>query len=677
MAKDFSQILETALKRFDAAYAPVSVIRMQAVESRRFVDVAGAMWEGGDEEDFANSPRYEINKISRSVERIFNEYRANRITVDFRPKSESADDDVADLLDGMFRSDEKDSNAQEAYDNAFQDAVKGGIGAFRLATEYDDETDEYSTFQKISFLPIYDADANVIYDPDARRYDKADAKYCFVLTGLSPDAFKDKYPDAPKSTWDNPLNVSFDWYTADLIYVAEYYLREEKSYTVYFYSNEFSGDEQRISERELDKDELQAEIGKLEQMGYTLERKKKVKRFKVRKYILSGNEVLEDCGYIAGEHIPVVMVYGYRSIVQGVEIAQGQVQRGKDSQRIYNQQVSKLVGTAVFSQDSKPVMHPEEIAGLELLWANDNRAKNPYLLRNPLTSADGQPVYNSPIQYTQPRVIPQATAALLDIANRDIQDVTGNLDRAMEAQPNMSGVALQSVQQRLDMGAFGFMDNMAQSIRRAGEIWLSMRRDIETEYRTVDTLEEDGSQGKAEIYLPVINENSEEVLKNDIAKGSYKVVVDVAPSFTTRRDATLQKITGMMQMTQDPSMQAVLFNVALQNLDGEGIADVRQYARKQLVQMGVVEPNETEAQEMQQAAQNQQPDANTQYLQAAAQKEAQLAEKANADTAKALADTEYTQAKTLEVLNSIDTSKLNMLMQIAEKLTPNQTQEVQ
>ena len=51
-------------------------------------------------------------------------------------------------------------------------------------------------------------------------------------------------------------------------------------------------------------------------------------------------------------------------------------------------------------------------------------------------------------------------------------------------------------------------------------------------------------------------------------------------------------------MIQDPQQQAALLNTILSNQDGEGMHDLSRYARKNLINMGIVEPDEQEAKEM-------------------------------------------------------------------------------
>ena len=134
-----AKIHEQAVREFDRVQTTLYKERKQSLEDRRFYSIAGAQWEGALGEQFENKPRLEVNKVHLSVIKIFNEYRNNRISVDFVPKDGTHNDELADTCDGLFRADEKDSGAEEAYDNAFEEAVGGGMGALRLTTEYEDE----------------------------------------------------------------------------------------------------------------------------------------------------------------------------------------------------------------------------------------------------------------------------------------------------------------------------------------------------------------------------------------------------------------------------------------------------------------------------------------------------------------------------------------------------------
>jgi len=662
MANDNQGDLHAEMMReFNASYEVSWTVREEAKRARRFVDVPGAQWEDWLGEQFQNRPRPEVNKIARAVDRIYNEYRNNRITVDFRPKTSGADDEMADLLDDMYRADEQDSGAQEAYDNAIQEGIKGGYGGWRLCTEYEDHEDEDNERQCIKILPITDADSSLFFNVGARRADKADAKWGFLIYGMTPEAYKREYPDYPATDFPRPLTGGFDWCTPNFVYVAEVYRVMEHKIKVMRYAG-LAGDTVKVTEDELTPERAE----ELRVTGYTFESSRKIEKRQVRKYIINGGQIIEDCGVIAGEYIPLIPYYGNRSVIDGVERVWGLVKNGKDAQQLYNMQVGVIAEQAALGQMPKPIFHPEQMVGHENTWAYDNIMRNPYLLINMIKDDNGQLVPGGPIGYTQPPTIPQAVSALLDITNRDMMDVTGNQDQAQQVSSNVSAQAIQLVQNRLDMGVFGYMDAMSKSMRQCGTVWLSMRKAIETAPRKVRTLARDGSQGSADIMVPAIDEETGAVFtKNDLTSGKYDVAVDVGPSFTTRRDATVANITALIQATPDPAQQSLLAGMAIMNMDGEGLEDLRKYQRKQLVNQGVITPNEQEKKELKEAQANQQPDPQAQFLMAEAQKAQALALKAQADT-------ELTKAKTAETLSGIDNSKLELIMKALDQFTSNQ-----
>lgn len=668
-AEKWASIHSEAMAEFDAIQSALRDERMQCLQDRRFYSIAGAQWEGQLGEQFESKPRFEVNKIHLAVIRIINEYRNNRITVDFVSKDgESEYDKLAETCDGLYRADEQDSCAEEAYDNAFEEAVGGGFGAWRLRTVYEDEEDDEDERQRIRIEPIFDADSCVFFDLNAKRQDKADAKRCFVLTAMTRDAYSEEWGDDPASWPKDIFQTDFDWLTPDLVYVAEYYRVEETSETVRVFEM-LDGEEQRHTDAELEADDG-ALLMELQAVGAKEVRQKKVKRRKVRKYILSGRAVLEDCGYIAGKHIPIVPMYGKRWFIDGVERCMGHVRLAKDAQRLKNMQLSKLGEISALSSVEKPILTPEQIAGHQMMWAEDNIKNYPYLLINPVTDAMGQQVVGGPAAYTRAPNLPPAMAALLQITEQDMQDVLGNQQQADKVVSNISGKAVEMIQQRLDMQTFIYMSNMAKAVKRSGEIWLSMAKDIFVEPgRKMKAINSGGSSESVELMRPTLNKESGEVeFENDLSEAEFDIAVDVGPSSSSKRQATVRALTGMMQVTQDPETMQVLSAMALMNIEGEGVSDVRDYFRGKLVRMGAVKATEEEAKQMQAEMQGQQPDPQAMYLMSAAKEAEAKAMKAQADTVLTVAKSEQTRAQTIETLSNVSATQQKAAIETAQAI---------
>jgi hypothetical protein len=236
---------------------------------------------------------------------------------------------------------------------------------------------------------------------------------------------------------------------------------------------------------------------------------------------------------------------------------------------------------------------------------------------------------------------------------------------------NISGKAVEMIQTRLDMQSFIYMTNMAKAMRRCGEIWLSMAKDIYVEegrkMKSIGAMEQVES---IEMMKPTIDaETGELVYENDLSQANFDVAVDVGPSFTSRRESTVRSLTGMMQVTSDPETQMILQSMAIMNMDGEGITDIKDFFRKKLVQIGVIKPTDEEQAQMMEAMMGQQqPDPQAMYLMAAAQEAQAKAVGAQASAEYNLARAEETKAKTIQTLSQIDIDQRKAAIETAEKI---------
>jgi len=292
-----------------------------------------------------------------------------------------------------------------------------------------------------------------------------------------------------------------------------------------------------------------------------------------------------------------------------------------------------------------------------LMWSEDNLRNYPYLLLNPVTDQNGNQAATGPVGYTKPPVVPPAMEALLTVTEKDMQDVLGNQQQADKLVSNISGKAVEMIQQRVDMQSFIYISNWSKAVKRCGEVWLEMARDVYVEKgRKMKMVGAQDEVDTVELMKPMMAETGEVETENDLSKASFDVNVDVGPSSSSKRQATVRALMGMISITQDPEISQVLQSMAIMNMEGEGISDVKDFFRNRLLKMGVVKPTQDEAmalmQEQMQAAQQQDP--NAIFLQAAAEEAIAKAARARADTVKTVADAELSRAKTVETLAKVD-----------------------
>ncbi|AOI31125.1 portal protein [Citrobacter freundii] len=660
-----------ALCNFDNAYTATQDMREQIIEAQRFVRVSGAQWEGStnagysfDEGRFEHYPRFELNKIARECDRIIGEYRQNRISVRFRPKDGQASEALAEKMNGKFRADYQETSGGEACDNAFDDAVTGGFGCWRMCADYEDEMDPSNEQRRVSLLPVYDPATCVFFDQDSKQYDRSDAMWAMEMFSMTPKAFEAEYPDSiAASLSKDDSGTQYDWSTPDAIYVGRYYeVRIEKA-KLSAWRNPVTGataiyDDEQIKDIE---DELAA--GEFEMLG-----EREVKRRRVYCGLLSGAEWLKEPERIPGEHIPLIPVYGRRSFVDNQERIEGHAAKAMDAQRLENLMVSMIADNATQAGgDGIPVVDVDMIPGpLGSHWAERNKKRPAYLPMVSLKNKNGDITAQAQVSsYTPPTQMPPALAGLLQYTGTAIQQITGASQ--LENMPsNVATDTVDSIFNRMDTQSYIYMDNMAKSMRRAGVVWLSMAREVYGSDTPMRIVNEDGTDDVALMNGAVIDrQTGEEVALNDLSQGNYEVTVDVGQSFATRRDATVKSLLSMLALIPPGTPKHDLVSsMILDNMDGEGIDDLKEYNRNQLLLSGVIKPRTPEEKQMvAQAKAQQQNQPSPDMVNALANQGLAVAENKKADNqsmslqieaAKVITQDKLADAKIAEIFNSMN-----------------------
>jgi len=641
MEQDDARLLEEARTRLHNIYDVEQPTREQCLEDRRFYQVAGAMWEDEYGDQFENKAKLEVNRLLIAIRKIEAEARNNPITCDFVSTDGKGSEKLADVCDGLYRADEQDSGGRLAYNNMFHEGIGGGFGAFRLTTRWEDEFDEDDDRLRIHFETIDDADNRVFFDPAAKEQDKSDAMYAFILTHVPLDEYMEEYDDNPVS-WNKIYSRSnyYDWYRrrTNTVTIMEYF-RIEETYKKYYFYEDLFGEPMKVSEDKYT-EEYHAEMTA---KGYKLVSEKNAKVRHVVKHVLSGGKVLERDIVIPGTEIPIVPFYASRAIVNGVERIQGHVRIAKDVQRLLNMQLSRLADISAKSPTSTPILLDEQIAGHEVAWDNAAIDDPAYLTVNSITDAQGNVIPSGPIGQVQAPDIPPALAASMQFANGVVETILGDTRGGEQLRSNISQEVVESISERLDLFNYVYMDNKAIAIARSGQIWLSMAKEIYSDDgRMMRTVSPDGKSSSIELGRAILDKDDGSVTSDsDLSLASFNVFTKVGPASASRRAATVRNLTKLTQVINVPAIQQVLALAILQNMEGEGMSEINVYARKQMIEQGIIEPTPEEAQKIaeEQAGQQQGPTPEEQYLAAEAEKNMADAEKKKAEVGKVEAQT--------------------------------------
>ncbi len=174
----------------------------------------------------------EALKISRRsayayVRQIVNGMRQSRPRMRAHSMNSEANAKVADILTGIFKHIEVNSDADTAYDTAGEYAVRIGWGYWRVVTDY---VREDSFDQEIYLRPI-DNPFSVYFDPNSVQPDGSDAEKVLITQLMSKADFEKQYPNADSGGDFNQRGTGDfdpDWVQKEDIRVAEYFYVERK-----------------------------------------------------------------------------------------------------------------------------------------------------------------------------------------------------------------------------------------------------------------------------------------------------------------------------------------------------------------------------------------------------------------------------------------------------------------
>lgn len=665
----------------DKAYNHGQETRQRAADDMAFYWIS--QWSGELLGESSLQYRGEFNILRKAGRQIVGDLRSNPVQVNFVPKSESRDDG-ADLIDGLYLTDDRANTSLEAYDNAVGEAVVCGVGAWELYTDYESNR-AGNDRQIICRKPVYEANNNCFWDPNAKRLDKSDAMYVSILEAFSPDGYEelceelcgeddDDYEKPKKeskgakkkrerkesrdaSSFATPEQTySFPWFGSgnDLVYVATFYHRRKVEDKVITMTDPLG---QPIVMRQSD---LVDVMDDMLQDGYVVQNERTIKRWEVRKYIASGDKILNgekgedgerEGQIIPGEHIPVIPTYGERAFVEGEEIYEGVTRLAKDPQRLRNFTLSYLADIVSRSPRPKPIFTAEQIQGFEFMYEENGADSNyPYLLQNRLAQ-DGSQLPLGPAGMMPEQPIPQSLIAMDGLMRQAVEDVANPGLPQDIADPDLSGKAVNALTNRLDQQSIVYQQNLKHAKRRDAEVYASMAVEIYDAPREVTLTLPDGSTKKTKIMEMVMDKESGSLVAlNDLTNTEYDVFAEIGPSYASKKEQTIDQLTQMAQALGpvDPVMSKMLMLQTLTLINGVDMEPVRKAARKQLIQAGFMEPDTDEEKAMMEQIQNapQQPDANTILAQAEMLKGQAAQMNAQREAAKDMANAQNNQAKT-------------------------------
>ena len=464
MATDIQQ----ALDRFNLGVNADSAQRRREEQALRF-QVPDMAWPDDVKDQrkpqlvggvaIPQRPMLSIPTLDQPIQMTLNAEKSAHLGIKIHPISEEADDETAEVIQGLYRRIEVESRAGLARSWAFERAVKAGRGFYRVLTEPD--PDGGSPFdQKISIKRILQQ-GSVVMDPFAQEPDWSDGQWAFLVQDMPWETYQRRFPKSKMAAFDeDELSVvgveTPQWVSGDpgsagrAVRVAEYYRLEYAPRTRVLLDDGTDAFDDEIPEGRtvMEGDGARSVEEQVPTLWWS---------------VMNAIEELEPAQTQDGRYIPIIPVVG-RELIPFEQQRRwvGIIEPNKDAVRLLNYSASSAVELAALESKAPYTMVEGQEEGHEQEWQLANVRNFPYLrYRN--VSLNGQPA--PPPQRTQvdtSRLGP--SMVLLDQARDFIHQGTGAYEPALGQQTSSarSGKAVLALQQQFEHGSSHFLDSLAE-----------------------------------------------------------------------------------------------------------------------------------------------------------------------------------------------------------------------
>lgn len=496
-------------------------------------------------------PILTINKIPTFLQQVTNDQRQNQSSIKISPVGLNSDPMTAEVIQGMVRYIEYNSNADVACDTAVNSAAAIGFGYFRLVTKY---CDEQSFDQEICFKRIRNP-FTVYFDPASSEPDGSDAIFVIITEKIPQVEFKVRYPNAQITTAAFSVQRQGDsgrlgnWVFQDMVRVAEYYRIEFEEATLYALSN----------------GQVSWTLPPPE-TGLTVVQKRKSVRRKVMWYLCSPYEIIDKVE-IKCKWIPVFPVYGSEIDIDGRIYRNGIIRNAKDPAIMYNYWMTSATEEVSLRPKTPYIGAVGQFKGQESRWRQANNKSFAYLEYEPV-SLEGQ---LAPPPARQPMIdVPIGVLAMANHAADNIKATTGLFDSSLGAAGNATSGKQELAQQKQgNVANFHYSDNLTRTRKHAGRCIIDMIPHYYDTERIVQCMGEDNTVKSA--YINKTTEVADKIV-NDVRVGQYACIVSSGPSYATMR---AEAADAMVQFGQSwPKLMDIAGDKVVEAMNWPGATEI-------------------------------------------------------------------------------------------------------
>lgn len=562
--KDF---LFKARERFKLAVNAENDFRKSALDDLRFL--TGDQWpnETKNQRSEENRPCLTINRMPAIKSQIVNEQRAQRPQATIKPVGDGADVDTAEVWEGIVRHIHVNSDSEIAVDCAFEHMVACGKGYLEICRDYLPGR----TFDQELYIRRIKNPFTVYCDPMSQFADESDANWKFKICDYDFEEYKANFPDTALATLSDFSSIGDNfpgWGDTKTIRVAEYWHKEWDDEELYNLGN---GNLMEKSEYlAMTKDMDPANKPKVES-------KRKYRKCTIECDVINAIETIDEYTFPGTVgFIPLIPCIGEDFDVNGDRQLYGIIRNGKDAQRSINYFRSYAAEVIALAPKAPWVGWTGQFKDGK--WQNANVVNYAYLEAD-LVTTTGQPAPSLPVRNQfEPPI--QAILAMSQAVDQDLKSVTGIYEPSLgQTKTDQSGKAIDLLQKQGGLTNLNFTDNLSRTLRHIGRVILDAAPFIYDAPRVQRIIKPDGSTnhvivhaGRTKAADALKDEDVSEVY--DLSVGTYDVVIDVGPSYQTKRQEAFTMQMQLAQADKSGEIMKVAGDVIVGNSDMPGAKEI-------------------------------------------------------------------------------------------------------
>jgi len=515
--------------------------------------------------------------VNPIIDQIAGDMERSDFDIVVRPAGGEATKETAKTYDGLIRNIENISGAYDIYNGAGRNAITCGIDGWRVVQKY---VDDNSFDQDLVIERIGNYIDRVWHGPHEEP-DASDATMCWILSGLTRDEYKARFPDAGTSGVTSDRTAPSYFHRQDLVMVGEFLYLKPVERELVLMSDQ--------SVHEVD-DEFEKIVDELAQQGITEVRRRRRTKHVVCSRLFDMHGWLKDpaTGKDASREtvfenwIPVIPMYANFKYYEDKILYWGAVEKLLDPQRVMNYSMSREIEEGALAPRNKPWMTPAQAEGHEQELATLNVDTAAYQLYNADPEAPNPPPFIGGAQVNPG--LRTISEAMRDIIGQSAGMFAANMGDNPGLQ---SGVAISALQDRGDTGNNKYILAREIAQRQTGKILVNAIPRVYGPGRQVRLLKEDGGYDMATISQVVIDQQTgTPVVVNDLSVGTYDTICESGPSFKNRQN---EAVTALRELGNvDPGIIEIAKDVLLTNIPAPGMDQVARRVRRQLFQAGVI-----------------------------------------------------------------------------------------